>query len=77
MLSINIGQAKTLPVLSIARDAALISAKLMEADLIDLPEYDRTIEMCYANGRLLVGGKPCPSVKIIIMDEMHHRFSVT
>lgn len=70
MLSLNIDQIKTLPELSVVKDAALISAQLVEAALIDLPEDMRTVEMCYASGSLLVGGKPLPPIKIIIMGEV-------
>jgi len=69
MLQLNIDQIETVPEPEGIADSAMFLAKSMEAALVSLPHDKRTIEINYAQQRMLIGGKLHPSISIAVTEE--------
>lgn len=69
MLTLNIDQIETVPEPEVAKKAALAFAQSIEAALVSLPHDKRTMEISYAQRRMLIGGKLHPSISIAVTEE--------
>jgi len=69
VIQLNIDQIETVPEPEGVADFAMLLAKSMEAALVSLPHDNRTIEINYAQQRILIGGKLQPSISIAVTEE--------
>lgn len=69
MVQLNIDQIETVPEPEGIKEAVLAFAQSMEAALVSLPHDKRTIEVSYAQRRMLIGGKLHPSISIAVTEE--------